>query len=181
MSTKDGINTSLKIIGAFGFAGIVVVAPNAVQALNLITKKNKKSFDKSRVMTELKRQGLVMVTSDGKKTKLTLTPAGAHRLQKLSIDELKIPKPKKWDNKWRMVSFDIPVSESKTRSYFTAQLRTLGLVMLQKSMWVHPYECFRQVSKTADYYNVRRYCSFFELSSIDEKNLSKLKKHFNLK
>ena len=179
MSTKESINISLKLIGKLGFSGISIKAPNATQALEKILKKTPEDVDPKRITAELKRQGLVEFDDDDEGTQqLTITPAGALRLQKIYMDELVISTPKKWDGRWRMVSFDIPVSQSKSRVYFTGQLAQLGLKMLQKSMWVHPYDCFEQVEHIASFYNVRRYCSFFEITSPDDQSLAILNKKF---
>jgi predicted transcriptional regulator len=79
MTTKEGINSALKIIGFAGLSGVMVVAPNATQGLSLILQKSKKRVDNyQRVLAELKRQGLVHITQDEDRVRYTVTPAGAH-------------------------------------------------------------------------------------------------------
>lgn len=178
MTTRDGINASLKIIGLAGLTGVAIVAPNALQGFNLLTKKSSKNLNRSRVLTELKRQGLVHITHQGSEFRYTITPAGAHRLQQSIIDELNIEIPKKWDKKWRIVTFDIPVQYSKQRAYFTARLQSFGFMMLQKSMWVHPASCLEQVEQLAAHYNVMRYCTLLEVGRMDELSTQRLLRHF---
>jgi DNA-binding transcriptional regulator PaaX len=180
MTTRDGINTTLKIIGAAGFSGMVIVAPNAVQALGLLLKKTKvEDSSHERIMKELKRQGLVHITQTGQELEFTITPAGAHRLQQVIIDELSIPKPAKWDHKWRMVAFDVPLRQSKERAQFTSQLHALGFKIVQKSMWAHPFPCFEIVEQLAGHYNLARYCTLFEVERIDDLSAQKLARHFS--
>jgi DNA-binding transcriptional regulator PaaX len=175
MSTRDEINTVLKIIGLVGLAGVVIVAPNATQGLQLLIKKSKKKVDNyQRVLAELKRQGLVHITQDEDRVRYTVTPAGVHRLQQLMLDEIKIEMPKKWDKKWRIVSFDVPVTHSKQRIAFTQRLRGYNFIMLQRSIWVHPAPCFEQIEQLAAHYNVMRYCTLLEVDRMDELTTRKL-------
>lgn len=160
----------------------VIAAPNALQALNLLLKKNQKKssdFNSVRVLSELRRQKLIDVNQSAKnKFAFNLTPAGAQRLQKIMIDEIIIPNQKPWDKKWRLVAFDIPVKNSKQRLYFLAELRRLNFYMLQRSLWLYPYPCFKQLGQLARHYNVLRYCSFFEVSQIDKLSAHRLLKYF---
>lgn len=182
MTTRDGINLALKIIGLTGLEETIVVAPNDLQAINvLLRKKSNKTqnLPEDRILRELKRQCLVEISSlqDGQFS-FALTLIGAKRLQQVIIDELTIPTPKKWDSKWRIVSFDIPVKSSKQRLYFTRHLRAMGFMMLQRSLWIHPFSCFDVIEQLAGYYNVLRYCSFFEVSKVDNLSARRLLRRF---
>jgi DNA-binding transcriptional regulator PaaX len=108
----------------------------------------------------------------------TLTPAGAYRLQEVIIDELTIPDQKRWDKKWRLVSFDVPVGQSRARQKFVEQLQELNFIMMQKSLWVYPFPCFEQVEQLAGHYNVMRYCTLMEIDRLDELNTRKLLRHY---
>ncbi|OGL35827.1 hypothetical protein A3F65_02355 [Candidatus Saccharibacteria bacterium RIFCSPHIGHO2_12_FULL_47_16b] len=180
MRTRDGVNLALKAIGLAGLAGLTIATPNAIAALGpLLRKSPAPPSDYQKIMRELKRQGLIMVSQANNSTELTLTPAGAHRLQRLIIDELEVPTPKKWDHKWRLIAFDIPVKQSSQRINFTAHLQHLGFYMLQRSLWVHPYPCFKEVEQLAGYFNVLRYCAFAELAKLDDSSTRKLVSKFS--
>lgn len=180
MTTKAGVNAALKAIGLGGLSGVSVAAPGPVQGLaKLLDKTCKdKGFQPGRILNEIKRQGLVYVVSGEDKISYTLTPAGAYRLQRLAIDELNIDVPKKWDKKWRVVSFDVPVQFSKQRAAFVQRLQGLGFKMMQKSIWAYPYPCIEEIEKLASYYNVLRFCTLFELSYLDELSQRRLLRHF---
>jgi DNA-binding transcriptional regulator PaaX len=180
MNTREAVNSTLKVLGVAGLAGITIVAPNALQGLNLILRKSPVSQTKYRtVLNELRRQGLVHIVANDEQQHFTLTPAGIHRLQRVIVDEVTIPTPKHWDRRWRLVTFDVPVKQSKERAYFTAQLQDLGFMMLQKSMWVYPYPCFKEIEQIAGYYNVLRYCTLIEADRLDELSTKKLLRHFH--
>jgi DNA-binding transcriptional regulator PaaX len=90
----------------------------------------------------------------------------------------KINKPQKWDGKWRMVMFDLPVRFSKARNALRFKLKQLGFIQFQKSVWIYPYSCKEEIAFVSDYYRVGRYVELLEISSIN--NDLKFKKHFKL-
>ena len=182
MDTKSAIGQLLKIIGKSGFSGMLFsnkdTPPNWVNQLLTQTKLDKKLA--SLLLKEFRRQKLVVEQNLGDQIKVQLTPAGMVRLQKLFINEIEIDLPTKWDKKWRVISFDVPINFSAKRIAFVDKLRSLGFVMIQKSLWVHPAPCLNQIEDIAQHYNLHRYCSFMEISKLDSPTQAKLLKKFNL-
>ncbi|MBI2009449.1 CRISPR-associated endonuclease Cas2 [Candidatus Saccharibacteria bacterium] len=180
MQTKKAINAVLQLLGVSGLSGITIAAPNALQAFDIFLRKNSKIkiFDNQKIFYELKRQGLVHVSQFSNETTFTLTPAGVYRLQRHIIEALKIPRPKKWNMRWRLITYDVPNKQSRQRACFTARLSSLGFYMLQRSVWVHPFPCFDQVQQIASHFNVLRYCVFLEVSKIDRHSEQRLLRRF---
>lgn len=179
MRTRDGVNLALKALGLGGLAATVIVAPNATQAVaKLIRSPSASPTDYQKIMRELKRQRLIVMQQHDSSYDLSLTPAGAHRLQNLIVDNLEIPKPKQWDHQWRIVTFDIPVKMSRERHKFTALLQQKGFYMLQRSLWLHPYPCFDQVEQIAGHFNILRYVTLIEARRFDSITTRRLVKHF---
>ena len=179
MTNREAINDALKIIGLVGFSGITVNAPSAAAGLaRLLGRSHVRPVDMNRLLYDLKRRGLVEVFKEAGQITFTLTPAGAYRLQALQLDEIRIPKPKTWDKKWRLVAFDVPINSSRQRQKFVAKLQALNFFMLQKSLWVHPFPCFPQVESIANYFNVLRYLSLIEVSALDQASARRLPPHF---
>jgi DNA-binding transcriptional regulator PaaX len=179
MNTSGAINTALKVLGVAGLVGITVVAPNALQGLEKILKQSPaRKTDQAKLIKELKRQGLIYVRQDADTFHYTITPAGIHRLQNLLIDEIEVKMPAKWDKKWRLVTFDIPVRQSKQRASFVERLQSLNFVMLQRSLWVHPAPCLPQIEQIASHYNVLRYCVLSEITLLDEQSSRRLLRQF---
>lgn len=177
---KKTINVALQVLGVAGLTGIIIVAPNALQGLApLLKKTNIKEADYPRLLKELKRQGLIYITQNDGQVHYTMTPAGAYRLQEVIIDEMDIPKPSKWDKHWRLVSFDIPVTQSRSRQKFVDRLQELNFIMIQKSLWVHPFPCFEQIEHLAGHYNVMRHCTLMEVSKLDDLATKKLLRHYS--
>src|SRR3990172_3175946 len=78
-------------------------------------------------------------------TVLTLSEKGKIRLLQFDLEKIQIKKPKSWDKKWHLVIFDIPKSQNRARNVLRATLKNLGLYQLQKSCYVYPYECKKEI------------------------------------
>lgn len=109
----------------------------------------------------------------------SLTQQGRDLLTEEVIWSLKIPTPQKWDKKWRMVLFDIPVKKSKQRNAFRARLKELGLVLYQHSVWVYPYPLGGTVQKIASFYKISDCVLFAVAEKLNGEG--KLRKEFNLR
>ncbi|MFY9461983.1 MAG: hypothetical protein WAP51_02150 [Candidatus Sungiibacteriota bacterium] len=94
------------------------------------------------------------------------------------LDEMEIPKPSRWDKKWRVILFDIPHQQKRLRDALRMKLKQLGLRELQKSVFVHPYECRDEIDFVIELYNARQYVRLIEATHID--NELHLKKKFRL-
>jgi len=109
---------------------------------------------------------------------LELNREGRKIALRYKFDEMKIPVQKSWDKHWRVILFDIPEEKRQLRDTLRIQLRRLGLRELQKSVFVHPYECRNEIDFLIELYDARRYVRFIEALHID--NELHLKKKFSL-
>lgn len=101
---------------------------------------------------------------------VTLTAAGTKIIKKFQLDDLKIKKPERWDGSWRMVAFDIPSKNPKSklaRNALLSKLKELGFVMVQKSLWTHPYECRDEIMVIAEAFEVKPYIHFFVARELE--------------
>jgi len=101
------------------------------------------------------------------------------KLRALNLIFRKLNKRKeKWDGKWRMVSFDIPDHCTKGRKALVYRLKLGGFYELQKSLFIYPYDCEKEVRAFAKLFKIEKYICFALLESIDNKD--KLMHHFKL-
>ncbi len=105
-------------------------------------KERKRLYD---AFTYLKRQGMLKVRYKNNQMYISLTTEGKKRVGKDDIDTLAITSPKRWDGQWRILLFDVPTRERSKREALRGKLIELGFTMIQKSVWVHPYECLNEV------------------------------------
>ena len=114
---------------------------------------------------------------DGSHT-IVLTKKGKLKALTYHFEKMKI-KGEKWDEKWRLVVFDVPEKKRKGRDALRDKIKKLGFYELQKSVFVFPYKCKDEIDFIIEFFNLRKYVRFGILESID--NEIHLKKIFNLK
>lgn len=85
---------------------------------------------------------------------------------------------KKWDSQWRIVIFDIPERFKKARNALSLTLKKMGFYPLQKSVFVHPFECADEIDFVIEFWNMRPYVRLVLATHID--NELHLKNHFGL-
>ena len=106
----------LKSVAIAGVVSVAVLAPNAIQALKvlgvdkILDRNAKQGINTSR--RRLVEKGFLSYTKDGF---ITLTKKGGHRLYQLEKNDYKLPRPKKWDKKWRVLIFDISEKKRELR------------------------------------------------------------------
>lgn len=154
----------VKALGLASALGAVIVAPNSGQMIDMVMKKiDKRNAQKT--LSYLKYRKLIEVKESRGELTYRLTKKGWHKFEKIRIDELAIPIPKRWDNRWRLVMFDIPLSHQKQRQYLLHKLRLLDFYMLQRSAWIHPFDCEREVGVLLKYLCLEHYVSFIVVDS----------------
>jgi len=88
---------------------------------------------------QLKAKGYVKISTKGKIVVFELTEAVKKQLLVFEKLSLKYRSPGKWDERWRLVSFDIPETQRKYRDTLRWKLKRLGLEQFQQSIWLSPY------------------------------------------
>lgn len=90
-----------------------------------------------RALERLITQEFVRKTGDH----VRLTNRGRNELESLATRTKKQLGKKKWDNKWRIVIFDIPEKHAGLRRKVRTVLTRAGFTRLQQSVWIFPHEC----------------------------------------
>ncbi len=153
---------------------------NAVQIFKYFHAS--KNFSERRVrnsINQLRRQDLIEYVGNKQGgTVIRITKRGKSRLREFDVELMSIKKPTKWDGKWRMVVYDLPVRFKRAREELRWKLKDLGFFQFQKSVWVHPYPCEDEIIFISDFYGVGKYVDVLTVENIlrDEK----IKKHFGL-
>lgn len=111
-------------------------------------------------------------------TTFILNKSGKQKALSYKLEEMKIPPMKKWDNKWRLIIFDIPEKYKKGRDALAKTLKNMGCYSFQKSVFIHPFECENEIDFVVEFFNLRPYVRFIVAERID--NELHLKKLFKL-
>ncbi|HEY4515935.1 MAG TPA: hypothetical protein VJH67_01980 [Candidatus Paceibacterota bacterium] len=129
----------LQTIAIAGVLSVALVAPNVMGALGklgLLPYKRQKEYIASSA-SKLVKRGLIFY--NGKSYQLT--PQGESLLRRWQFVDFRLKKPKRWDQKWRVIIFDIPEKKRKARDDLTLLFRQAGILRLQNSVWIYPYDC----------------------------------------
>lgn len=161
----------LKYLLAIGFLTISGAGPYfAVSFWQHVLGNKKVSKRKhSDVFRYLLRRNLIICEREGVDMRISLTPEGKKAAGKYQIDELSIPRPLKWDGKWRIVMFDIPNTSTFVRDVFRRKLKEFGFYRLQKSIWVFPFPCREEVVLLRDFLGAtKKQIQVLEIQKIED-------------
>lgn len=167
----------LQTIAVAGVLSVAIVAPNALQVLRQLGykphKRHKEVIARSR--SRLLEHSLISYNRQGL---LRLTPKGEAKLRQLEAHEYRLKKPKKWDGKWRVLSFDIRENRRATRDKLRFALRAIGFEKLHQSAWVYPYPCEDLITLIKADFKIGKDVLYIIADSIE--NDRALRKYFNL-
>ena len=174
-------------------AGAIMVAATSPYFLVNIAreiKKNRKYIKKeirkklserkiAKALERLKRNKLIILSERDGKFKLELTKKGKRIVEEVQLKDMKIGKPIMWDKKWRIVIFDIPDKyKRRARDALREKLQKMHFYPLQKSVWVHPYHCEKEIQFLCEFFEITPYVNIIVADNIYDD--IKLRKYFNL-
>lgn len=130
----------LRTVGIAGVLSVVFVAPNVIGAmgkLGLLPRKRQGEYV-NRSWKRLIQQGFIKLQGNH----IRLTKKGEDYLQLIELENFFSNRIKKrWDNKWRVLIFDIPEKKRHIRDHVRRILIQIGFIRLQDSVWLYPYDC----------------------------------------
>ncbi len=86
----------------------------------------------------------------------------------------------KWDKKWRLVMFDIPESQRDIRDKLRRSLSSLGLGILQASVWISTRDIKDKIDKISKRLKLEGKIRYFEVTASDALNHQIIEKAWNL-
>ena len=126
-------------------------------------QKNKQKF--SQLIYRLKRNGYIKIKNLKQNEGIILTKKGAEKVLKAKL-KMK-DKKKRSDGKWQMIIFDIPEEKRFLRDLLREKLLFLGYKMLQKSIWICPYDVQKETEFILRKYSVDPYVKLFLIEEIE--------------
>ncbi len=177
--------TILKFLGLGGVLLAAIAAPNAVMAFSFLLKDENyvswKKFNQSsarKYINRLEKRKLIKRRMKGGRSEMILTKKGRRELLSYDINKIKLKNDKQWDGKWRVVIFDIPEEKKSARDALRLKFKNLGMLQLQKSVFVYPFDCKKEIDFISDFFEVGD--DIFYLESEVKDIAKKLKKHFKV-
>ncbi len=169
----------LNILLGIGLLTTAVVAPNALQLFKYFTPKNNRDRWKiKQTFIRLENNGFVKKKITKGEDYYTLTLLGDKRAKRYKLDSMKIKSQKKWDGLWRVVMFDVPEDKKQARRAINLVLKKLGCVQYQKSVFISPFPCVKEIDFIGECFDARKYLRV--ITACDMEGATKFKKVFNI-
>ena len=166
----------LNTLLAVGVITVAVVAPNALQIFQYLDPKN--SDERRRVkqsIRHLERQKFIKGTQDGY---FELTSKGRLKAMRHQIETTRIPRQKNWGGKWWIIMFDVPEEKKMARRAIYYALKRIGCVQYQKSVFITPFPCRKEIDFIGECFGVRKHMRLVTADYLEEEN--RFKKIFGL-
>ncbi len=171
-------STIISTVAISGGLAVALLAPNVIRVLGkAFFRRYEKRFQTS--LRRLVDAGYIVFEEEGGVKKLRLTKKGEWFAAQIGEGSLVPKKPRKWDQKWRMLIFDIPEKKKRSRSQIRLALQNLGFYRLQDSVWVYPYDCEDFVTVLKIDLKLRNEVLYVIADKIE--NDKKIRTHFGLK
>jgi len=153
--------------------------------LNIIIGKlikaviNKRRIDKKKIHRAIKileKKEIIVIKKIGEQVFVQLHDKGKSTVLKYSVKSLlNFKKAKmKWQKKWYLVLFDVPEIQRNKRDYLRRFLLKLGFYPYQKSVYLFPYECEKEIRLIKKIVEGSKYMSYIVAEKIENEKLAKI-------
>ena len=82
-------------------------------------------------------------------------------------------KEKKWNRKWFLVFFDVPEIQKNKRNYLRRFLIYIGFHRYQKSIYIFPYECEKEILLIKKIVEGAKYMKYIVAEKIEDEKIVK--------
>lgn len=168
-------------LAAGSFVAVSLALPNFPQVLNFFKNDSKERHRIKRAIYSLKNKKLVKIYLKNNQEIMEITENGKKKVLFYKLDEIKIKRDKKWDGFWRVAAFDIPEKHRKARMALSRKMKEIGLLSLQKSLFISPFDFSNELDFIGEVFSVRKYIIYFTIKNFsDKKQENFLKNNFEL-
>lgn len=161
---------------------LLVAAPNTLQLLKYVNpyigqRNGKRRM--SQAISRLIQRGMLKREGYGSAARVLLTDKGRRYADSLyKRPMLAVVKPRRWDERWRIVMFDIWESRRPVRDRLRHLLQQIGFVKIQNSVWAYPYDCEEVIALIRAELRVGKGAMYLIADGIEGD--SNLREHFGL-
>lgn len=169
----------LGVLLAVGVITTAIVAPNAVQLFKYFIPRNSK--ERGNILqsfSRLERRGYIKSTTRSGENYYALTATGRKRALQYQLNLTKITPSKKWDGLWYLVMFDVPEDKKQARRAVNLALKKLGCVQYQKSVFITPYPCKKEIDFVGEAFEIRKHIRVVTAREVE--GVESIKKAFKL-
>jgi CRISPR-associated endonuclease Cas2 len=140
------------------------------------TKRLKVKKEKvKRTLQQLEKKELLLLERDGETVIVHIKNKNHPLILRYSIKVILDfkKKEKKWNGKWYMVFFDVPEMQRLKRDQLREFLKQLGFYKYQKSVYLFPYECEKEISLIKKIVEGAKYMKYIIAEKIEDEDLAK--------
>lgn len=136
----------------------------------LLEEKRLKKKQISRSMKILEKKKLIFIKKEKDKVYTYLSENGKKIVLQYSLKKILAlkKKRKKWQRLWFIVFFDVPEEERIKRNYLRKFLRFIGFYPYQKSVYIYPFECKKEVELIKKIIEAGKYLSYVVAREIED-------------
>lgn len=158
-STHDVYAQSKNLLLLFGSGAVIsssFLTPHAGSAgkeINLVgqprDQREWKKFNTGYLKQTIDRllaQGYLEYAKEHGIEVIAISDEGRRKILSFAIEKEGPVRSKKWDGKWRMVLYDIDAKAKTKQQGIRKALKDLGFIQLQRSVYIIPFDCRKQVS-----------------------------------
>lgn len=158
---------------------LVDIAADVLKSATNITKKEKERKI-IRTLKNLEKKQIIFLEEKEDKVFVYLKDKNHPKIIEYSIKKLLDfkKKKKKWSKKWFLVFFDVPEIQKNKREYLRKFLKKIGFYQYQKSVYIFPYECEKEISLIKKIIEGAKYMKYIVAEKIEDEN--KIKRYFGL-
>lgn len=182
------VNRTTKIkkkIILFLSAGIALSAAKTITKQSLVLKEiaeewksiNRHSLRSS--LISLYESKVIGLKPKGGSYEIILLSGGKKLAALFNLENIKIKKQDRWDGLWRIALFDIPERFKKVRDAMRFHLKDMGFVEYQKSVFITPYPCEKELKFVAEFFHARKFVRLIVAKAIDKEPEFKRKWNIN--
>ena len=129
---------------------------------DLEKKRRKRQF--AQFINYLKRKNYIKIANLKNKRGILLTPKGKEKTLRVKMELL--DKRKRKDKKWIMIMYDVPEKKKQARVLLRKTLQFLGYQKFQRSVWICPYDVFKETEEIIRVYSLDPYVRVFLIEEV---------------
>ena len=127
-------------------------------------ERRRRRKDFSQFLYYLKKKGYIKIKNLEQTEGVMLTKSGLERAMRAM--RLLAQRKKRNDGRWQMIIFDIPEEKKNSRRILREYLTFLGYQLLQRSVWVCPYDVGKETEEFLREYSIDPYVKLFLIKEI---------------
>lgn len=184
---KTYSNILLGILAVSGMVTMMVLAPNALQVLDIFERrkgrKKMRHSEKIRKVTQafyyLKRKANIEFRRKGDDLFVVLTDKGKKEIKRLKMETICVSRPQKWDGKFWQVAADIPTKDYRRGAdALRRKLKEMGFYPLQRTLWFYPFDPRIEIEFITRTFGIAHFVTVMKTSELDPSDETVLKKFF---